>query len=108
MKNYELVAIIKDNEVAINDSKKVIDDLLKANDIKITNQDTWGSKELAYPIKKENTGYYIIYYITGEGKAVKAIESTLRIKENIIRFRVFTEIKRQVIKKRRRKNERSQ
>lgn len=103
MNNYDLVVIIKDNENAINEVKKDIDELLKSKDIKTTEQTIWGSKQLAYPIKKEEKGYYIIYHITGPGVEVKAIESTLHIKENIIRFRVFKEIKRREIKKRSKK-----
>lgn len=91
MKNYELVVIIQDNESIVNETVKEIQDILASKEIKINNQNNWGSRKLAYPIKKQNNGFYILFEITGPGNNVKDIEKSLIIKENILRFRIFKE-----------------
>lgn len=99
MKNYDLVIICRDNESIVNEIKKDVEELLKSKSIKINDQTIWGSRQLTFPIKKENQGYYIIYHITGPGPDVKSLEDALLIKENIIRFRIFIDLPKKEVKK---------
>ncbi len=45
----------------------------------------WGIRRLAYPIRKGNEGYYLIYRLNLSGEAPKAIESALRLRDNVMR-----------------------
>lgn len=89
MNDYELVVIIKDQESVIEETKKKIKELLQSKDIKIIKEDVWGSKTLAYPIKNETSGYYIIFYISSDAQNLKPVDNALRINENLLRFRIF-------------------
>ncbi|MDD5066196.1 MAG: 30S ribosomal protein S6 [bacterium] len=89
MNSYELVVIVKDSEPVVNETVKEIQEILASKEIKVVNQNNWGSRKLAYQINKENNGYYIIFNISGDGENVKSIEKNLTIKENILRFRIF-------------------
>ena len=89
MKDYELVVIIKDRESGIEESVKKIKSLLESKNIKINNEDVWGLKNLAYPIKNQTTGHYIIYNINSDQQNIKPLENALLIDENVLRFRVF-------------------
>ncbi len=91
MKSYDLVLIIQDNESIVNETVKEIQEILASKKINILNQNNWGSRKLAYPIKKQVNGYYILFSISGDGKDVKDIEKNLIIKDNILRFRIFKE-----------------
>lgn len=91
MNSYELVLIVRDNEAAISESVKEVEEILASKEIKITAQNSWGSRKMAYPIKKETNGHYIIFNISGKGPDIKSIEKNLAIKENILRFRIFKE-----------------
>ena len=50
--------------------------------------DEWGSRRLAYPIRKLNEGYYIIYRLNLSGETPKAIEAALRQRDNVMRVLV--------------------
>ena len=51
--------------------------------------DTWGMRELAYPIKKKTSGYYVIFYFRGNATAPHKIRDTLLINENILRHMII-------------------
>ncbi len=47
----------------------------------------WGKKNLAYPIRKFNEGYYILYeYDSDSDSCVSGIEGKLKLNENVMRF----------------------
>ncbi len=50
--------------------------------------DEWGSKRLAYPIRKYNEGYYLIYRLTLPVDTPKAVEAGLRRRDNVMRVLV--------------------
>jgi len=89
MRDYELIAIIKDEEIVSGEIQKKIKTLLESKSLKIKKEEVWGSRTLAYPVKNETTGYYIIYQIEGDYKNIKPVEEALRIEDNILRFRLF-------------------
>jgi small subunit ribosomal protein S6 len=48
--------------------------------------DHWGMRDLAYPIKKQNRGYYVRLEYLAPGKLVAELERNIRITEGIFRF----------------------
>ena len=86
-------------------SNPKIKDLLESKNIKINKEDVWGTKPLAYPIKKETSGHYILFNITSETQNIKPIENSMRLYSNLLRFRIFKDEKRidKKIKPRRKK-----
>lgn len=54
----------------------------------IVEVDEWGSRRLAYPIRKLNEGYYIIYRLNLSGETPKTIEAALRQRDNVMRVLV--------------------
>lgn len=46
----------------------------------------WGMRDLAYSIKKQRHGYYVIYYYDAEPEIIKSFEGELRLDENILRY----------------------
>lgn len=66
MRNYELTIVFRPK---LDDkARKKVLDLIKEwlKDIKIVKQGDWGQKPLAYAIKKEQAGYYIMLQLEGE------------------------------------------
>ncbi len=61
--------------------KKVLTD---AN-AKIVEEKPMGQKELAYEIKKFNTGYYFLYVIEANGEAEQEFNRVARINESLLR-----------------------
>lgn len=46
----------------------------------------WGMRDLAYSIKKQKHGYYVICYYDAEPEIIKSFEGELRLDENILRY----------------------
>lgn len=88
MATYDLNVIIESNltEKQAQSEREAIEAQIQRQDGVVTNLDDWGTKRLAYPINKKLDGHYLIYTVeltSSEGP--KAIESALRIRDNIMR-----------------------
>src|SRR5215470_10864659 len=46
----------------------------------------WGMRELAYPIRKLNRGYYVLAEYDASAEIVRELERTLKIADEILRF----------------------
>ncbi len=88
VKSYETVLVftpvLKDNEV-----KEIIAnyrEMLKSYDAEIVEEDFWGLRQLAYPIKKKTTGIYLVVEYKVESAAVEKFEIQFKRDENVLRF----------------------
>ena len=63
MNKYEMMFIVKTtlDEEAANKVSKTYEDIISSMKGKLTDSKNLGNKKLAYPIKKEATGYYYVY-----------------------------------------------
>ncbi|MEI6266810.1 MAG: 30S ribosomal protein S6 [bacterium] len=88
-KNYELLYIVHpDLEGSIDKvSEKVASFVAKA-DGKITSQDDWGKRKLAYKIAKNDFGIYSLVYFSAESEKLSNLERELMLSEEIIRSMV--------------------
>ena len=66
MRTYELVLVVKPS-VKEADRKKLLGQVKEwLGKVKVTKEDDWGQKALAYPIKKEDSGHYYQYQLEGD------------------------------------------
>jgi small subunit ribosomal protein S6 len=88
MKRYEIVL------VALSDlSKDEIDGLIARYGSIIANQkgivvktEKWGTRKLAYRIKKQPRGNYILIDFAGDSAAVNELERNLKFDDEVLRF----------------------
>lgn len=74
MRTYELVLVLRPS-LSEAQRKKVLDNVKSwMKDAKVTKETEWGQKPLAYPIKKEVSGYYVDYIIESSAPSVGAGE----------------------------------
>jgi len=59
---------------------------LKSSGAKVIHEETWGLKNLAYPIRKKNTGYYFTIEYQSPTDLIAALELNLKRDENVLRF----------------------
>lgn len=90
LRNYELMVIIVPN---ISDEKiaKELDkirELIKSYKGKISNEDLWGKRDLAYKIRGLDTGYYAVLNFEADKQLMKELTKTLNIEINVLRFLV--------------------
>ncbi len=53
---------------------------------KVEKQEYWGLRSLAYRIKKNRKGHYVLLNINAPAKAVIELERQLKINEDVLRF----------------------
>ncbi len=53
---------------------------------KVTKKEYWGLRNLAYRIKKNRKGHYVLFNLDAPAAAVNELERNMRINEDIIRF----------------------
>ena len=61
-------------------------ELVKAQGGKVTKTESWGLRNLAYIIKKNRKGHYVLLNIEAEAAAVQELERTQSLHEDILRF----------------------
>lgn len=90
MNKYESVIIINPNleEDAIKSVIKKFEDLINT-DGKVETIDEIGKKRLAYEIKKNNEGYYIVYNFEAKPELIEELERNYRISDEVIKFIVI-------------------
>jgi small subunit ribosomal protein S6 len=55
----------------------------------VVKTDIWGRRHLAYPIRKQKEGQYVLLEAQLEGQATREIERNLRLTEQIMRFQII-------------------
>ena len=88
MAYYETVFIARqDISVAqVDDLTKVFNEVINENGGKIINTENWGLRTLAYRIKKNRRGHYVMSHIDAPAKAIHEMERQMRINEDILRY----------------------
>ena len=71
----DLVALIEKYRKVLGDQQAVV---LKA--------DNWGSRNLAYPVKKQTRGSFVLTVFEGGSSVVAEFERRLRIDEKVIKY----------------------
>jgi small subunit ribosomal protein S6 len=72
-------------ETVVNDIK----DLITRNDGKVTKVEPWGLRKLAYPIKKQQEGRYVLMEFDLEPQNIAEMERVLKLTEPVIRHLVI-------------------
>ncbi len=89
MRKYEVIFIIRSMEEEATNA--VIDkfaNLIAANGGKITKEDRWGKRRLAYDIKKESEGFYVLFYVECEPNCVAECDRVMKITDEILKHMI--------------------
>ncbi len=87
MKKYEIMFVVRPDmeEAEIKKTAEDMKKVLKDSKAKIIEEKMIGQKELAYEIKKFNTGYYYLYVVEANPAAEQEFNRVARINESILR-----------------------
>lgn len=86
MINYEVMFVIdptlddEKKEAAVERVKEVI-----SSEGEVVNVDVWGLRKLAYPIQKQNDGYYAVIEFRAEPTLPQELDRRLKISDDFIR-----------------------
>jgi small subunit ribosomal protein S6 len=90
MQQYDLNVILDPNlnEAQLKLEKDAIVAQVERVQGEIGELDEWGNKRLAYPIRKLNEGYYLIYKLSLSETAPRQLTTNLRLRDNVMRVLV--------------------
>ncbi len=88
---YEIVLVLK--PLLPEDLKtkvlKKVEDYIESQKGKVIKKDVWGKKHLAYPIKKHEEGYYVLYTLNLSPDKLLEFQKELRLMGDVLRDMVI-------------------
>ena len=89
-RQYEVVYIFDSSleEAAINERLARFHALIQVPEAEAPQVNHWGKRSLAYPIKKHETGYYVVARFDAEPTALPEFERAIKLDESVMRFLV--------------------
>lgn len=87
MTSYDLLYIIpnKYTENEVPQIMKTINDLIVKNNGKVSKEINYGKRRLAYPVKHNHYGYYILDRFEAEAAGTHALNQVLRVQDEVLR-----------------------
>ena len=88
MNQYETVFILTPvlSDVQMKEAVEKFKGILTAEGAEIVNEENWGMRKLAYPIRKKNTGFYYLIEFNAEGSVIADLEVAYKRDERLLRF----------------------
>ena len=88
MNQYETVFILNPvlSEKQIEEAVQKYESFIKTQKGKLSNQENWGLKKLAYTIENKTTGFYHLFEFTAPKDIVSELEVEFRRDERVMRF----------------------
>ena len=86
MKKYEVMFIVDiANEEVIQAAVKLVQDTIVRIGGAVTKVDEWGKRHLAYEVKHQNEGYYVVIDFEADPSQIAELDRIIKIHEEIIR-----------------------
>ncbi|MBE3599609.1 MAG: 30S ribosomal protein S6 [Limnochordaceae bacterium] len=91
MRPYEAVVVLSpqlDSDEAIEAAVGRLQKIITDGGGSVVNVERWGRRRLAYPIKRQNEGYYVLLHFDAEPSVSRELERVLRITDAVLRHLV--------------------
>ncbi len=90
MKDYEVVYIFDTQlpEETINEKLDRFHTQLTGTGAEVTAVDTWGRRQLAFPIRKRTGGYYVVSQFRADPTTLPEYERLLKLDDGLLRYLV--------------------
>ena len=72
-------------EGSVNEELAKITSLIEKSKGTVTSTDVWGVKKLAYPIKHQENGFYVILYFSSGTEILPELDRLNKINDKILR-----------------------
>lgn len=87
MQQYEIAVLYHpDLEIDLEKPMKKVEGIITETGGKITNTENWGKRKMAYTINKQEFAVYVFYTAELPPEALKKINDTFNITDEVIRF----------------------
>jgi small subunit ribosomal protein S6 len=90
MRKYELVCIVHPDldETAFNDVVEKVKGWIVDAGGSVDKVDVWGRKRMAYIIKKQREGQYVLFNVSLPAAATISLDQNLRFLEPVLRYMI--------------------
>ena len=87
MNKYEIMFVVRPDmeEAEIKSVAEEMKKVLTDGKATIVEEKSMGQRELAYEVKKFNTGYYFLYVVEASSEVIDEFDRVVRINEKVIR-----------------------
>jgi small subunit ribosomal protein S6 len=88
MHRYETLFILHPEipEAQVRETFDRVRRLIESMDGQVVELQDWGMRELAYPIRKQVRGTYVLAQYAARPEVVKELERTLKLADEVLRF----------------------
>ena len=88
MRLYEIVYIFDAtlDEDSVNKKLEKLHPLVLGKTGEVSTVDHWGARQMAYPIDKQNTGYYVVAQVRAEADGLPEFERVLSLDTELLRY----------------------
>ena len=86
MNKYELMFVVNvADEEKIKAAVQLVQDVIKKIGGTVDKVDEWGKRALAYEVKKQREGYYLVVDFQADSAQISELDRVIKIHEEIIR-----------------------
>jgi small subunit ribosomal protein S6 len=86
MRNYEAVLIFKPEGELLAQGREFVRGLFAESGCKVTNEEEMGARDLAYEIKNNDKGFYVLYEFESEPENIQAFDKALKLRGEILKY----------------------
>lgn len=91
MDKYEIMFIVKTTleELVVKSTVETLTSIITDMKGKVESSKDMGQRELAYPIKKEISGFYYVLTVEASHETIAEFDRKARLNENILRHQII-------------------
>ncbi|MDK1028967.1 MAG: 30S ribosomal protein S6 [Anaerolineae bacterium] len=92
MRNYEMLCIFQSDleDSALKEAIDQVKGWITEAGGKVDNEDEWGKRKLAYLIRKQSEGHYLLLNISLPAEAIQELDRKIRFLEPVMRHLLTT------------------
>jgi small subunit ribosomal protein S6 len=88
MRHYEVACVFRAEDEVFARGKEIVKNELTGLGAVFTGEDDLGQRALAYPVKKEARGHYLVFLVDMDPAKARLIEETLKLKTELLKVMV--------------------
>jgi small subunit ribosomal protein S6 len=91
MRVYESIFIASPtlSEEEVNQTTELIQNVITSNGGEVVKVDKWGKRPLAYEIKKQREGYYVLLLFNADPKVLSELDRRYKLTDHILRYNII-------------------
>ena len=105
MKFYETGLLIAPN-LSEEDTERILGqvaEIISQREGKLVNQERWGKRRLAYPIKKHGEAFYVFFHYEGKPDIPLELERRFKQTDTVLRYLTLQKDTTEMVRKKRKK-----